>query len=555
MLWIALHLPALPLESFAATLGAAEPAPLALLDGHGRLAAVNAAAAAAGVQPGMRRATALALAPALVLGRADAARDAQALQAVAHAALVFTPAVTLQGADTVLLEVSTTLRLFGGLAALRRRLHEALAALAPLGHTRCEACAPTALGAALRARAAAPMRTGAGAAARAAGEATGQARGASPSPAAAAAAAAAARPDWRTALDGQPVVHLVELAGGTADHAQALQGMGVHTLAQLRALPRAGLARRFGPALLQALDRARGEAPDPRTWVGLPDTFDARLELHARADTGEQVLHGARVLLERLVAWARAHRARVRSCVLAMPHERSRRAEAADIPATTLTLVLASPSDDAAHLATLLRERLAHTALAAPTLELRLRCDDLARVEAPSGELFPMHGSTHEGFTRLLERLQARLGVQGVHALHAMDDHRPERATGVVPVGGEGLAHAGMAGRAGSRRAAAGSAPDTPAATPAPARLTRPAWLLPEPQALPERQHQPLLDGRALQLLAGPERIEAGWWEGTPALRDYFIAQAHDGALVWIYRLRLPREDEPGGWFLHGRFA
>ena len=525
MLWIALHLPALPLESFAATLGAAEPAPLALLDGHGRLAAVNAAAAAAGVQPGMRRATALALAPALVLGRADAARDAQALQAVAHAALVFTPAVTLQGADTVLLEVSTTLRLFGGLAALRRRLHEALAALAPLGHTRCEACAPTALGAALRARTASP----------------------SPSP--------AARPDWRTALDGQPVVHLVELAGGTADHAQALQGMGVHTLAQLRALPRAGLARRFGPALLQALDRARGEAPDPRTWVGLPETFDARLELHARADTGEQVLHGARVLLERLVAWARAHRARVRSCVLAMPHERSRRAEAADIPATTLTLVLASPSDDAAHLATLLRERLAHTALAAPTLELRLRCDDLARVEAPSGELFPEHGSTHEGFTRLLERLQARLGVRGVHALHAVDDHRPERATGAAPLGAESPARAGTAGRAGSRRLDAGSAPDTPAATPAPARLTRPAWLLPEPQALPERQHQPLLDGRALQLLAGPERIEAGWWEGTPALRDYFIAQAHDGALVWIYRLRLPREDEPGGWFLHGRFA
>jgi protein ImuB len=528
MLWIALHLPALPLESFAATLGATEPVPLALLDGRGRLAAVSAAAAAAGVQPGMRRATALALAPALVLGRADAARNAQALQAVAHAALGFTQAVTLQGADTVLLEVSTTLRLFGGLAALRRHLREALDALAPLGSARAEACAPTALGAALLARAASP---------------------------AGAPAQAPAAPDWRAALDAQPVAHLVELAGGPADHAQALQGMGVHTLAQLRALPRAGLTRRFGPALLQALDRARGEAPDPRAWVGLPEVFEARLELHARADTGEQVLHGARVLLARLVAWARAHRARVRSCVLAMPHERSRRAEVADPPATTLTLVLATPSDDAAHLEALLRERLAHAALAAPTLELRLHCDDLARVEAPSGELFPVHGGTHEGYTRLLERLQARLGAQGVHTLRAVADHRPERATGAAPAVAESPARAGTTNRAGSRPADAGSAADTPAAPPAPARLTRPAWLLPEPQALPERQHQPLLEGRALQLLAGPERIEAGWWEGTPALRDYFIAQAHDGALVWIYRLRLPREDEPGGWFLHGRFA
>lgn len=500
MLWIALHLPALSLESFAATLGPAEPPPLALTDGRGRLAAVNAAAAAAGVQPGMRRATALALAPDLVLGRADAARDAQALQAAAHVALGFTPAVTLQGADTLLLEVSTTLRLFGGLAALRCRLHGALDALAPLGRERAEGRAPTALGAALLARASLP----------------------------------AARPDWRATLDAQPVAHLVELAGGPPDHAQVLQGMGVRTLAQLRALPRTGLARRFGPSLLQALDRARGDAPDPRAWLSLPEAFDARLELHARADTGEQVLHGAQVLLERLVAWARAHRARVRRCTLVMPHERSRRAEAADLPATTLTLALASPSDDAAHLAALLRERLAHTALAAPTLELHLRCDDLARVEAPSGELFPTPGGTQEGFTRLLERLQARLGVQGVQTLQVVADHRPERATAVGPVGAQGPAGV---------------------AAPVAARLTRPAWLLPEPQALPERRHQPLLEGQALQLLAGPERIEAGWWEGAPALRDYFIAQAHDGALVWVYRLRLPREGEAAGWFLHGRFA
>ncbi|MFM7706103.1 MAG: DNA polymerase Y family protein [Rubrivivax sp.] len=535
MLWIALHLPALPLESFAATLGAAEPPPLALLDGRGRLAAVNAAAAAAGAQPGMRRATALALAPRLVLGRADAAREAQALQALAHAALGFTPAVTLQGPHMLLLEVSTTLRLFGGLAALRRRLHQALDALAPLGRTRAEGHSPTALGAALLARAGLPAAPG---------------------------------PGWRATLDAQPVAHLVELAelpGHPADHAQALQGMGVHTLAQLRALPRAGLARRFGPALLQALDRARGEVPDPRTWLSLPDAFDARLELHARADTGEQVLHGAQVLLQRLVAWARAHRARVRRCVLVMPHERTQRAEAAELPATTLTLSLASPIDDATHLAALLRERLAHTALAAPTLELQLRCDDLARIEAPSGELFATPGSTHEGYTRLLERLQARLGAQGVQTLQVVADHRPERATTVAPAAAE----AGREASAPARREGHKAAPrpacqeakgEEPAraASPVVPRLTRPAWLLPEPQALPERQHQPLLEGRALQLLAGPERIEAGWWEGgedAPALRDYFIAQAHDGALVWVYRLRLPREDEPGGWFLHGRFA
>ncbi|HEY6133561.1 MAG TPA: DNA polymerase Y family protein, partial [Rubrivivax sp.] len=63
------------------------------------------------------------------------------------------------------------------------------------------------------------------------------------------------------------------------------------------------------------------------------------------------------------------------------------------------------------------------------------------------------------------------------------------------------------------------------------------------------------LEGRPLQLLAGPERIEAGWWDGAPATRDYFVAQAHDGALVWVFRTRLPPSTAAEGWFLHGRFA
>jgi protein ImuB len=94
--------------------------------------------------------------------------------------------------------------------------------------------------------------------------------------------------------------------------------------------------------------------------------------------------------------------------------------------------------------------------------------------------------------------------------------------------------------------------------------LHRPVWLLPEPLPLHERRSLPLLDGRPLQLLSGPERIEAGWWDGALAARDYFIAQAADGALVWIYRARLPQDaslNEPvdgppaEGWFLQGRFG
>ena len=54
-------------------------------------------------------------------------------------------------------------------------------------------------------------------------------------------------------------------------------------------------------------------------------------------------------------------------------------------------------------------------------------------------------------------------------------------------------------------------------------------------------------------LLAGPERIESGWWDGEAAdvCRDYFVARRPDHSLVWVFRERRA----PHGWFLHGYFA
>ncbi len=527
MLWIALHLPLLSLESFAATLLQrsgelpGEPsnqptlaAPIALMDLH-HIVSANPAAQALGVKAGLKRATALALAPQITLGQADAARDAQALTSVAHAALAFTPAVCFEPADalqanTVLLEVQSSLRYFGGRNALLKRLR---AALAPLAHAVQCASAPTPQGAALLARVDAP-REGR----HAADPAT-----------------------LERLLDAAPVW----LLGPGREHWEALQGMGLRTLSDLRRLPRSGIARRFGQGLLDELDRALGSRPDPRDWVTLPQVFQSRLELFARADTTEQVLHGASVLLARLVAWASAQHAQVRRFTLHMQHEPRHRHDAKTPPDSTLEIALAEPSCDAAHLLVLLRERLAHLQLVAPTLELQLHCSDVSRRAPPNTELFPTQRSEREGLTRLIERLQARLGCEQVQRLALVEDHRPERSSVLSAAEASGVAPASSR-KAGSRAAVAVAAP-----------AVQPVWLLPEPTPLAERQSRPLLDGHPLHLLCGPERIEAGWWDAALAARDYFIAQAIDGALVWIYRARLPLSaaSEGEGWFLQGRFG
>jgi protein ImuB len=269
--------------------------------------------------------------------------------------------------------------------------------------------------------------------------------------------------------------------------------------------------------------------------ITLPPLFDSRLELFARADSAEQVLHAAALLLARLASWLAAQHACVRGFTLAMLHEPRWRSDAQVPPQTVLEIALAEPSREPAHLQVLLRERLVQVQLPAPTLELRLSAAEIVPGEAPSGELFPSAASEREGLVRLVERLQARLGAEHVQTLQPAHDHRPERASLLTPA---------QPARLGQRRVALS----------VPAAPLRPVWLLAPPEPLAMRGERPLLAGHELQLLSGPERIEAGWWDHDLAERDYFIAEDADGALVWLYRSRLPG-GEGSGWFLHGRFA
>lgn len=524
MLWIALHLPLLSLETFSALLPKEEEGsprqPLALIDAH-RVVIANDAARALGVRAGIKRATALALAPNLQLGQADPARDAQALVTVAHAGLAFTPNVSIQPASgavaaadphTVLLEVRSCLRYFGGLDELLRRLR---ADLAPLGHRLHVVTAPTAFGAALLARIHQEHHC-------------------------------ADIDSARVALDAAPVW----LLGPGRAHWEALQGMGLHTLSDLRRLPRTGIARRFGEAVLDEVDRAFGHRPDPREPLVLPPVFESRLELFARADSTEQVMQGAGLLLPRLAAWLSAQHAQARRYTLVMAHEPRWRASET-LAATPLEIALAEPSRDSSHLLALLKERLGQIELPAPTLELRLQCDDIARRPPPNLELFPTPRNEQEGLTRLIERLQARLGPGQVQRLGALQDHRPERATEVAAANASRRRPAcprsgGEAARGRppvERVASAGCAPP------------RPVWLFAKPEPLAGQGSTPVLAGVPLQLLSGPERIESGWWDGDLAQRDYYIAQKPDGALLWVYRSRLLLSAPSQEWFWQGAFG
>lgn len=487
-----------------------------------RVVLANRPAMALGVSAGMRRGGVQALSAEIVHLERDPAAEAQLLTAAALALLRFTPQVTMDeelGPATIALDVTASLRLFGGHRALCRAVRACVRSLGTFAQI---GCGTTAHGAAWLA--AMPLRLGR--------------RGQVLRPARRAVRA----PRMARLLDRLPVEMLASLADP-----RWLDGIGCRTVGEVRWLPRAGLQRRLGTELLARLDQAYGETPARLSWFTAPPTFAERMELAGRTESAAGVLAGAQRLLQAVTGWLTAHQAGVTRFVLRLEHERQRRDAA--IAATPVTVSLAQPSRDPVHLSRLLQEKLDRLQFDAPVVGLMLKVDTVAECLPQSDTLFPEPGGGQAELGRVLDTLVARLGRENVLQPHPLADHRPECANRWRPVDEGGTGRADASPRA-SMRVSMVSADG--AALP-----DRPLWLLEPPLRLPVRRHRPC-HGTPLTLLSRPERIESGWWDGALATRDYFIAERGDGLRCWVYRERPGREGDEEGeyrWFLQGLFG
>jgi protein ImuB len=136
-------------------------APFALVEkrkGAMRLAAVNRAALALGLAPGLALADARAREPTLGIADGDPQADARFLERIADGCDRYTPMVALDPPDGLILDISGCAHLFGGEAGLRTDL---LARLERLGLTVSSALGDTPDAAHALARFVAPAEAGA----------------------------------------------------------------------------------------------------------------------------------------------------------------------------------------------------------------------------------------------------------------------------------------------------------------------------------------------------------------------------------------------------------
>jgi protein ImuB len=494
MLWLALYLSRLPLEVFPSL-----PSPKAIVSRE-RVVIADAVASSAGVIPGLRLSEAWAFVPTLAVQQRDLDREQLALTRLACWAGGFTSEICCLPPQTLLLEVAASLRLFGGATALFERI---VSGCAEQGFAPQAALAPTPLAAQWLALAG----------------------------------------DHEPCLDiGELPLRLGRLPLAALDFSpqnQARLGsFGARLLAEVLALPRAGLARRLGTGFVADLARALGDLPDPRTRFVFPERFVERLELPTQTDNAIALGFAGRRLIASLCGWLAARAEGVSECRFEFAHERAARQRSS----TVLSLAFSTATRDCERISRLLMERLQRLELPAAVDSISLRAEAAEALAGRTNSLFGLRseGAGSDSLAALVEHLQARLGNGRVHALAAVAEHRPENASRRVK----------PALLAGERTAAKlFAAPDLSEKAPGP----RPLWLLASPLALREMAGRPQCGG-GLRLLAGPERIESGWWDAAEpdalgdVRRDYFVAISMQNEWLWIFRCR-------AGWFLHGVFS
>ena len=382
MLWLALYFPQLPIDRQGHN-DVDEPRAVVLQEGpRRRILACNACAAASGVRPGLALKNAYAVVPDLVTSDYDEAEQLAHLEQLTLWVLAYSSWVSPQPPDVILVEIAASLKLFGGLDALLKRIYqEAQEHSLNLSG----AVAPTPAAATLFARAGmnTPVTT------------------------------------KQTLVDTLKTIPITYLPLNNFT-LKGLRQSGIRTLGELRALPPAALTRRFGSNCTELLYKLDGRLPDPKAAYQPAETFHQAIDLPLEApDTGALTFPLNR-LLGALGGYLKSRDLGKRHLNIVLYHHRG--------DATRVALKFLDATANTPHLLRVATERLGNLELTSPVVGLALESAELAPLERQGKDLFQKSQSQSATIEQVLDKLMARLGKNAVYTALPGDDHRPEKA-------------------------------------------------------------------------------------------------------------------------------
>ncbi|WP_083773127.1 Y-family DNA polymerase [Hirschia baltica] len=479
---------------------------------HGiEVVAANEAAQSRNIYSGLAFTDARARTPDLVFEEIDRVADRNALQKLADWMVRFSPRVSTDGNDAIVMEITGLDHLFGGEAKLMERIR---ACLQTNGYISQIAIAGT-FGAA---NALARYRINIG--------------------------------DVFVSQLGHEKQDLADLsvkALRLSDKTvQLLRKFGLTRIDQLYGLDRKALTRRFASreaadAVVLRLDQALGIRHEPIKPVIAEPEWAMRMSCPEPVAAQDGVEYALDHLLSQLCHKLDMHGVGARDfCLYAF---------GVDGKCSHISASSASAVRDANHIRRLLKE---HVETINPGFGIDLFMLSAARIEGLDHDAKPLAadmvgGFDEEAFIRLADRLAVRLGEKAVQMPIFHESHVPERSESFSQ-----FATHLMEARSLSR-----------AMGPRPLRMFEMPEHVEVMAEVPDGPPARLIWRRVMRKIVradGPERIAPEWWklsEKGARARDYYRIEDEEGCRYWIYRHGL-YDDNRGGppqWYMHGVFA
>ncbi len=320
---------------------------------------------------------------------------------------------------------------------------------------------------------------------------------------------------------------------------ERLHRCGLRTLRDCWRLPREDLGRRFGLPLLHYLDRLCGAESDAVDHIETPLCFRQRMELPADTRQHHLITLAAEKLLTEAHRFLQMHSAATEQIQFDLWHvnrafgSRSR---------TTIVLQTAQADRRPERFLPQLGEQLDRIVMADEVNAVSILVDHVVPYVRSSEDLFERRDRQQQDYHQLMDLLCARLGQKQVYTLAIAPDHRPEYAWRKKPVIEKNTV-------AGESRSETRSILDHVAQ----ALPQRPLWLLDIPRPV---------NGESISHTSETERIEAGWWMRNDSRRDYAVLDQsggrYRGQRRWLFRdlkKRGSQQTEMPAWYVHGLFA
>jgi protein ImuB len=328
-----------------------------------------------------------------------------------------------------------------------------------------------------------------------------------------------------------------------------LAELGLRRIEQLAALPRPTLLARFGPGVLEKLDRASGAAAEAIAARAAREELEFEWLFEHPTGRREMIEFALVELVGRACGALACERRGALRLQCRFEYEKQ--------PASRFVVGLYRPSASPRHVGDLVRLKFESMRFREPLAAVRLSVLAMDQLEFRQQEIFPLEQSAGQSpdspreLAALIDRLSNRLGSHAVVRPWLLAGAQPELACQYQPLASLSARRGGQArgGRQESVRSAIGRTPSGDR----PLHLEPRPWPLSvvsiAPEGPPMRFRLSGRDERIVQAW-GPERIETGWWRTRCVRRDYYQVETARGGRFWLFR-----QLNGGRWFLHGEFA